>query len=154
MMYKVQDLLLSEEDQHLLLSGISLNVNGYARCYKEGRQFALHKYILEEKIGRKLRPGECADHANRNRLDCRRENLRVATRAQNSANVSKRANASSRFKGVYFDKRKKLWSSRIAFANKQMRLGYYSSEEEAANMYDQFAIQIHGEFSAPNFDYQ
>lgn len=45
------------------------------------------------------------DHENRNKLDCRRENLRAATHAQNMVNCQMRSHNTSGYRGVSFDKR-------------------------------------------------
>lgn len=48
----------------------------------------LHVAILQRKLGRMLRPAMVGDHWNGQSLDCRRINLREATKKQNRANIN------------------------------------------------------------------
>lgn len=53
------------------------------------------------------------DHANRNTLDNRRENLRIADSFQNAQNASRRSDNSSGYKGVCWHKPTGKWSAYI-----------------------------------------
>ncbi|WP_307089468.1 AP2 domain-containing protein [Arthrobacter sp. B2I5] len=57
------------------------------------------------------------------------------------------------FKGVEISKSGKRYLSHIRYNDKNYRLGGYSTPEEAAWMYDQWAIALHGEFVSTNFEY-
>ncbi|MHC4867843.1 MAG: HNH endonuclease [Planctomycetota bacterium] len=71
-------------------------------------------------------PAYCIDHINRNGLDNRRANLRLATPSQNAAN-SKPRNPRSGYKGVWFDKRKRKFRAAIWHNNKRIHLGYFDA---------------------------
>jgi hypothetical protein len=95
-------------------------------------------------------PAYCIDHINRNGLDNRRANLRLATPSQNAAN-SKPRNPRSGYKGVWFDKRKRKYRAAIWHNNKRIHLGYFDAKIEAAKAYDAAARKHHGRFASPNF---
>lgn len=97
------------------------------------------------------------DHVNHNGLDNRRENLRVATRSQQGANMrverhgSIRPGNGSKFKGVSWEKRRNHWIAYIVVNRKRRQIGSYASEVEAAKAYDQAALETWGEYAFTNF---
>jgi hypothetical protein len=94
------------------------------------------------------------DHKNGCRLDNRRSNLRTATNLQNSANQTKKrfrnGKASSKFKGVYFNKREQKWIAGGSVNRKTVRFGSFETEREAATCYNQKARELYGEFAGLN----
>lgn len=88
------------------------------------------------------------DHINHDKLDNRRENLRVCTPRQNSQNRQSLKNTSSRYKGVSFrqDAKGKPWRARIGNTS----LGCYATPEEAAQAYNDAAINLYGEYAFIN----
>lgn len=74
-----------------------LEATGYAR---RNHEYA-HRIVLSRKLGRPLTDGEMVDHINRNKLDNRRSNLRLADKSLNSVNRDKRPDNSSGYIGVY-----------------------------------------------------
>jgi hypothetical protein len=90
------------------------------------------------------------DHINRNGLDNRRANLRLATCAQNAWNADSTRGYSG-YKGVWMDKKRGLWRAAIFCGGKKKYLGYFSDKREAAKAYDRAAIQYHGQFASLNF---
>lgn len=113
----------------------------------EDRSFAvyLHREIMRPK------QGLVVDHANGDRLDNRRANLRVCTPAQNRANSMKCAKGrggecpTSRYKGVIAAS--SGWSVRVA----QQHIGTFPTEAAAARAYDDAARRLYGEFARLNF---
>jgi hypothetical protein len=94
---------------------------------------------------------DMTDHKNRDGLDCRRENLRPCTRAQNSRNARKHADAvTSKFKGVSFDKARQKWVMSIC-VNRKVTHRRHHTELGAALEYDRLAREYYGEFARPNF---
>lgn len=108
----------------------------------------LHRFIANAE------PGIEVDHKNRDGLDCRRSNLREATRAQNSVNRSYERTC-GRFRGVYPARAAKdgpRWLVQITANNKQYGAGkVFRDEESAARAYDGLARELHGEFAVLNF---
>ena len=68
------------------------------------------------------------DHINRNSLDNRISNLRVATRTEQNLNREFK-NA----KGYYWNKGK--WHAQIQINGKQIHLGYFNTEQDARQAY-------------------
>jgi hypothetical protein len=91
------------------------------------------------------------DHRNGDSLDNRRDNLRIATQAENMQNRRKRKNTTSRYIGVWFTKEYKKWESRIRHQGKKIYLGKFRNEIDAARAYDAAAKKYHGEFARLNF---
>lgn len=91
------------------------------------------------------------DHINRDRLDNRRQNLRVVTRHQNAIWRQGLPNSTSRFKGVGFHKSRNTWRAYIKVNGKSMNLGYFKYEEDAAYAYDAAARRLFGDSAYTNF---
>ncbi|UNI71489.1 hypothetical protein [Burkholderia phage vB_BpP_HN04] len=93
---------------------------------------------------------ERADHENNNRSDNKWTNIREATQAQNNRNGRKREANKSGFKGVSWNSQSSKWKASITFNRKQETIGQSDCPIEAARMYDERAIELHGEFAKTN----
>jgi hypothetical protein len=97
------------------------------------------------------------DHWNGDGLDNRRSvNLREAGPSQNGANAAKQASyggraTSSRFKGVSWNKRDRVWQAKINSGGRLRHLGSFKNETAAALAYDAAALAEWGEFAWLNF---
>ena len=91
------------------------------------------------------------DHRNGNGLDNRRENLREATRHGNGQNRRKHIRATSQYKGVCWNKHDKRWRAQITLEGKNIYLGGYKDETEAALAYDTAALKHYGLYARTNF---
>lgn len=98
--------------------------------------------------------GMVVDHINGNKLDNRRENLRVCTQAENARNrkVTKRNKCG--YKGIYWVERDKRWKGYIHVKGKGLHLGYFKTLLEGAQAYDQAALKYFKEFAHLNFPKQ
>jgi hypothetical protein len=123
--------------------------SGYAvrRLYAQGRTITiyLHRQLLS------ARPGELVDHENGNGLDNRRENLRLATVAENAANRLARPRDIP-YRGVYRSRAgSKPYKAMITVAGKCKHLGWFARMEDAARAYDAAAFAAFGRFARLNF---
>jgi hypothetical protein len=81
------------------------------------------------------------DHINGERLDNRRENLRVVTAAENQANrhgISSRPNRTSRFRGVWWCRTNKRWMAGVQVNKVKYPLGWFETEDLAAEAVSAF----------------
>jgi hypothetical protein len=137
--------LVDDEDYERLAQHRWYATTGpYAARKKDGKVIYMHREILGL-VGRSSRV--YADHKNRNTLDNRRSNLRMCTQTQNMGNVGPRRGR--RFKGV--SRRGGSWRAYINLQYRQIGLGAYTSEEDAARAYDAAALKYFGEFACLNF---
>ena len=89
------------------------------------------------------------DHANRNRLDNRRCNLRLASKSDNARNHSKGINNTSGFIGVSWRKDFQVWSAYIIVNEKQIHLGYFNELTDAVIQRLNAELKYFGEDFAP-----
>ena len=118
------------------------NVYGFRNYWKDKikRRVYLHRAIVGELDGFQV------DHINRNGLDNRRVNLRLATRSQNQHNRVASSNNTSGFKGVTWHNGAQKWQAQIAFSGRNKYLGRYDTVEDAHAAYVEASIKYHGEF--------
>jgi hypothetical protein len=106
----------------------------------------MHQEIIE------VPQGMVTDHINHDSMDNRKANLRPATHAQNTCHRRKRSDAkTSKYKGVSWKKNKRKWQAQIGFQKKDIYLGYFRDEIDAAKAYDRAAMKYHKEFAVLNF---
>lgn len=80
------------------------------------------------------------DHENRNRLDNRRKNLRVVSRAENNQNLTPRRGCSSPHRGVSWHRSSQKWRAYATLNGKQHALGLFVDEAEAARTAREFRL--------------
>jgi len=91
------------------------------------------------------------DHVNCDKLDNRKQNLRVCDHKGNSRNrISPNQMKPDRYKGAYFVKKTKKWVAKIKLDGKKIHLGYFFTEIEAANAYNKAAKELFGQFANLN----
>jgi hypothetical protein len=136
-----------EEYEGLMKWKWSYTKVGYAsRWYrKDGKRYSIsmHRQIMGAVVGGEI------DHINNNSLDNRKENLRPCTRQQNCCNYPTK-NHTSKFKGVHHHARNNSWISQIKVKGKNIHIGSFRREEEAARAYNQKATEMNGEFAYLN----
>lgn len=115
---------------------------GYACTGTPDGRIDMHRLIMDF-------PKE-VDHINGNRLDNRRKNLRRVTHQQNCWNV-KKTRGTSKYLGVSWVKERRKWRAHIRIAPKNLFLGYYTNEEDAAMVRDRWVMEHRGEYGVLNF---
>lgn len=131
---------LSQYKWHLVAPG-----KLYAGRKEGGKTIYMHREIMQPP------PGMMVDHIDGNGLHNRRANMRNCTNQQNMRNIHKRRSGASIYKGVYYDKRRHTWYARICHNGKNIHLGTFPTEIEAAHAYDRAARRLFGEFAHLNF---
>jgi hypothetical protein len=116
----------------------------YAVTKIEGKSTYLHRFVMGAPRGIQV------DHRNLDPLDCRKENLRLATHSQNCQNRNSSQAAPAGFKGV-IPTESGRFASRIELNNKKIWLGTFSTAEQAARAYDAKARELFGDFARLNF---
>lgn len=109
-------------------------------------------------LHRLLLPGSIVDHKNHRGLDCRvfdskrGGNIRPSNSINNARNSRKRAHTSSRYKGVYLDKRRQCWNARIqGDGYRRIWLGSFRTQAAAGRAYDAMARKVFGVYALLNF---
>lgn len=92
-------------------------------------------------------PAGHIDHINGDKMDNRWANLRLATAAQNGANVGLRSTNKSGVKGISWDARHKCWYAKITINLKQINLGYFKTLEEATAARRLAEAEHHGDYA-------
>ncbi len=107
----------------------------------------MHREIID------VPEGWFVDHINHNGLDNRKANVRPATPADNARNARyPRRNTSSKYRGLWYNKKKKRWRAQITLNNKKKQIGYFKNEIDAAKAYDKAAKKYFGDFAILNFE--
>jgi hypothetical protein len=119
--------------------------NHYAITSLSGRTVFLHRFILNAPRGMEV------DHRNRNGIDCRRNNIRLATTAQNQANRGRTQANRSGYKGVSWSEQRRKWLVQITCNGERRHVGRFDDPTEAALAYDRAARDAFGAFARLNY---
>lgn len=123
-------------------------VHYYADEFGQRKTLYLHRFLMQRMSREGIPPGMQVDHRNRNRIDNRRSNLRLATRSENQANKGVAVNNTSTYKGVTFNTG--CWEARIRYQGKRLYLGRFATPLEAAMMYDAASRLLYRDFAGLN----
>lgn len=110
----------------------------------------LHRAVMfpDESIGTPA--AQWCDHRNHDTLDCRKQNLRIASVKENNRHRGKQRGKNP-FKGVHPRESGRRFQVMIYADGKHHHIGMFGDAEVAARAYDKAAIHYHGEFARLNF---
>lgn len=142
-------LIDSEDLERCLQFRWQLNSKGYVRIVNldKSKDIFLHNFILN------LPANSGVDHINRDKLDNRKENLRIANRTQQVANQGLTTKNTLGFKGVSTVRTSSgrvRYVAKLQVGYKTVSLGNYDTLEAAAKAYDQGAKLHFGEYACTN----
>lgn len=119
------------------------------RCYAvrldNGRIIYMHRIITNAPAGKVVH------HEDGNGLNNTKENLQIVTVAENNRCRRMFKPASSKYRGVFFEKKSKKWRASVKHIGITHHLGSFENEEDAARAYDEAAKIYHGEYAVLNF---
>lgn len=95
-------------------------------------------------------PVEQVDHKDTDKLNCQRNNLRLASHSENSRNKQLQRNNTSGYKGVSWYKAYGKWEAKIKYNGHTTKLGYFKDSLDAARAYNDAAQELHGDFARLN----
>lgn len=122
-----------------------LSKRGYIATSVKRRATPMHKVLLGDTTGFDV------DHISRDKLDNRRNNLRLCTHQENSFNQKKRNTNTTGFMGVSFMKHVGRYEAYVHFNGKKYHMGLHNNAFDAAVARDEGAIHFFGEFAHLNF---
>jgi len=127
-------------------AGASSTRNGHLAVSIGGRDYKVQIIIWLFMTGEW--PDRMVDHKDRNKQNNKWDNLRKATRSQNSMNSKLRDDNTSGHKGVFLDKRTGLCHAYINVDGKRISLGWGLTFEEASRRREEAEKKYFGEFAA------
>jgi hypothetical protein len=109
------------------------NCNGYIQISLDGKEYGAHRLVWLWITGHW--PELEIDHIDRCKSNNRPDNLRDTTHSKNRLNSKLRADNTSGYNGVYFNKSQRKWRARIQIDGIMRYLGSFASSEEAHAAY-------------------
>ena len=146
---KGEKYIFDKEDYELIKNYCwYINDSGYlvAHVVNSNKRIRFHRLIMDCISNHDV----LIDHINHDRLDNRKNNLRMVSYHQNAMNMKRKESNTSGVTGVSWDKEKRKWCATITYNYKTIFLGYYSDFNEAVEARKQAEQKYFGEFSYTN----
>ena len=121
------EFLVSSRD-HLSVKNMNWHIDskGYPATTLNSKTVRLHSFLLGKPL-----PGFETDHINRDKLDNRRENIKIVPAHRNRRNHKIQSTNKSGFNGVYWNKQNKNWVAQITVKHKTIFLGSFDDIRQA-----------------------
>jgi hypothetical protein len=144
---KILEVLVDEDNYYDLVKHIwHTNNDGYVKSQLKRKSLNMARIIM------KYDGDDVIDHIDGNKLDNRKQNLRISTVQENAMNRASHKNSSSKYIGVAFITNTKKWKATIQDNDKKtVHLGFFDEEEEAARVRDEATIKYRGNKGRLNF---
>lgn len=117
----------------------NLNARGYVQTGGGNNIILLHRFILDAP------KGVLVDHKDLDRLNNRKDNLRLCNQSQNMYNKPVLDRNKCGIKGLYYNGFS--WTASINCDGKKLHIGSFSSIEDAIDAYNKKATEVAGEFA-------
>lgn len=129
--------VLIDYDDDILIKGKRIWVDtGYAKLKINGKCVRLHNIILPHK------EDLVVDHKNRDKMDCRKSNLKLCTRLENDQNKSLYKNNSTGCPGLFLNKKTLRFVVYISRYKIKYYLGSFKTKQEAISAYNKKAAEF------------
>lgn len=100
------------------------------------KSFHMHRMI------NKTPDGMLTDHINGNGLDNRKENLRSVSHKENMVNCARNTPKRPKYRGISWHKSNYKWYAQITIDSKNIYIGSFHNQEEAASAYNEFREKV------------
>lgn len=118
-----------EDIDKLIKHKWSLGTWGYASTNINNKNILMQRFIMNE-----FEVSKIIDHINRDKLDNRKENLRIVNKSINAINVGIRTNNKSGVTGISWNKNANSWRAYINYQGKRIELGHRKNFEDAVRL--------------------
>lgn len=104
---------------------------------------SMHRFLMRAPVGM------CVDHIDGDRLNNRRENLRVVTTQQNQSN-RRNGYGKSKYVGVAWESAHERWKVTVMHQGKQHYVGVFRDELQAAAAYNKASRDLRDDHAGTN----
>jgi hypothetical protein len=134
---KVCETMVDDENYYELKKYSWCFNNGYVKGNINNKSVLLSRYLMNS-----CDPKKFVDHIDNNVLNNQKSNLREVSPKENSQNRGTKSGFSSKYIGVFRNKKRSRWESHIYFEGKRIWLGSFKTEKEAASARDKKVLEL------------